>query len=486
MFDVEKSIAQARGMFNALVEHVRGEAQAHDAYTVERRVFRDLLAVGLEVMGIWFERKGGGDVGKAVVTEGGQVLPREALKPRRYLMVFGELGLVRWYYHRDGSPGIFPLDEMANLPQSTYSYYVQDLLGQAVAGGTYDEALADFEKLFGFRPPKHTLEEMPPAAAADADAYYEAQGVPPPETEAEVLVTAIDGKGVPMVKEEPAEHKVRLGRGEKLSRKKEAVVSAIYTLAPQPRTADDVLREVCDKQTPGQRPKPQNKHVRATLDGKENAITWARDEAERRDPDHRKHRVCLMDGSKGLWKLALVLLSPSTTFILDLFHALEYLWKVAYVFHPEGSQEAEAFVRHRLRMLLEGHVGYVIGGLRQMLTKHAKTLNAAQRKILQTTIAYYERNRRWMRYDEYLAAGYPIGSGAVEGACRHLVKDRMEGSGMRWTPPGAEAVLKIRAVHLNGDWDPFWQFHMQQEARRRFAARRWAPLPASQSRKAAG
>ena len=483
MFDVEKSIAQANGLFNALVEHVRGEAQAHDAYRVERRVFRDVLAVGLQVMAIWFEEKEGGDVGRTIVTEAGEEVPRECLKSRRLLTVFGELGLPRWYYHRDGSPGIFPLDEEVNLPESTYSYFVQDLLGQAVAGKTYDEALADFEKLFGFRPPKHTLEEMPATAAADADAYYEAQGVPPPQTEAQVLVTAIDGKGVPMVKEGPAEHKVRLGRGEKLSRKKEAVVSAVYTIAPQPRTADDVLREVCDKKTPPQRPKPQNKHVRATLDGKENAIAWARDEAERRDPDRRKHRVCLMDGSKGLWKLALVILS-GFTFILDLFHALEYLWKVAYVFHPERSPEAEAFVRGRLRMLLEGKVGYVIGGLRQMLTKHAKTLTAAQRKILQTTIDYYQCNRRWMCYDQYLAAGYPIGSGAVEGACRHLVKDRMEGSGMRWTVPGAEAVLKTRGVHLNGDWDSFWQFHMVQEARRRFAARRWALLPSSHRGKA--
>jgi hypothetical protein len=478
VFDLEKSLAQAREKFNATVEYVRGEGQGHDAYRVERKVFRDVLGMGLELMAVWFEKKLGGDVGEAIVSEAGQVLPRECLKSRRYVTVFGELGLPRWYYHPDGSRGIFPLDEEANLPESTYSYFVQDLLGQRVAAKAYDEALADLQKLFGFRPPKHTVEEMAPAVATDADAYYEAQGVPPPETEAEVLVTAIDGKGVPMVKGEPAEHKVRLGRGEKLSRKKEAVVSAVYTIAPQPRTAEDVLAEVCDKQTPPQRPKPQTKRVRATLEGKENAMTWVRDEAERRDPDHRKHRVCLMDGSPGLWRLALVILSGST-FILDLFHALEYLWKVAYVFFPEGSPEAEAFLRHRLRMLLQGKVGYLIGGLRQMLTKHANALTAAQRKTLQTTVAYYQRNRRWMRYDDYLAAGYPIGSGAVEGACRHLVKDRMEGSGMRWTVPGAEAVLKIRAVHLNGDWDSFWQFHMKQAAARRYSVRRWTPVPSS-------
>ena len=485
MFDVETSLSEAREKFKALIEYLLGEGQGHDAYRVEVKIFRDILVMALYLVAAWFMKKLGGNVGKAIVTEAGEELPREALKSRRYVTIFGELEVWRWFYHRDGSPGIFPLDRETNLPESTYSYFVQDLLGERVTGETYDKAMAHFEKLFGFRPPKHTLEAMAPAAAVDADAYYESLGIPPPQTEGEVLVMAIDGKGVPLVKEEPAEHKVRLGRGEKLSRKKEAVVSAVYTIAPQPRSADEVLRDVCDKETPPKRPKPQNKRVRATLDGKENAITWARADAERRDPDHRKPRVCLMDGSVGLWTLALVILAGAK-FVLDFFHVSEHLWKVAYVFYPENSPQAKAFVRHHLRMLLEGKVGYVIGALRQMLTKHAKTLNAAQRKILQTTINYYDRNRPYMRYDECLAAGYPIGSGAVEGACRHLVKDRMEGSGMRWTVPGAEAVLKLRAVHINGDWDPFWQFHMQQEARRRFGLRRWTALPSSERSKAAG
>jgi hypothetical protein len=485
VFDVEKSIAQANGMFNALVGYVRGAGQAHNAYQVEVKVFREVLAMGLQLMGMWFETKAGGDVGPALAAEAGQGLPREALKRRRYIMVFGELELPRWYYHRDGAAGVFPLDEMADLPESTYSYFVQDLLGQGVAGKTYDEVLADFEKLFGFRPPKHTLEEMVPAAAADADPYYETLGVPSPKTEADLLVAALDGKGVPMVKEKPAERRVRLGKGEKLSRKKEAVVAAVYTIAPQVRTPEEIVAEVRDKEPPRRRPKPQNKRVRATLGGKENAFAAAAAEVERRDPRGEKQRVCLMDGSRALWVLALATLK-GFKFILDLFHALEYLWKAAHVFHGEGSAEAEEFVRHRLLLLLEGKVGYVIGGLRQMLTKHRKALRASQRKTLETVIGYYEWNRRWMRYGDYIAAGYPIGSGAVESACRHLVKDRMEGSGMRWTVAGAEGVLKIRAVHLNGDWTPFWQFHMKQETQRRFAVCRWTPVPSVPRAKAVG
>jgi hypothetical protein len=485
MFDVERSIAEASGVFNALVEYLRGEAQAHRAYRVESRVFRDLLAMGLPLMRMWFEVKAGGDVGPSLTTEAEQVLRREALKGRRLITVFGELAVLRWYYHRNGAAGVFPLDEIADLPESTYSYFVQDLLGQAVAGRTYDDALADFEKLFGFRPPKHTLEDMMPAIAADADPYYEALGIPSAETEADLLVAAVDGKGVPMVKQGPAERRVRLRKGEKLSRKKEAVVAAVYTIAPHVRTPEEIVAEVRDKEPPRQRPKPQNKRLRATLGGKEDAFAAVAAEVERRDPLGEKRRVCLMDGSRALWVLALATLK-GFTFILDLFHALEYLWKAAHVFHAEGSPEAEEFVRHRLHQLLEGKVGYVIGGLRQMLTKHRNALRASQRKTLETVIGYYQRNRRWMRYDAYIAAGYPIGSGAVESACRHLVKDRMEGSGMRWTVAGAQAVLKTRAVHLNGDWTPFWEFHMKQERQRRFTVCHQTLLPSVARANAAG
>lgn len=481
MFDVEKSIAQARGMFNALVAYVVGEGQAEDAYGIEVRVFRDVLAVGLLVLRAWFAARRGGDVGPALVTDAGEVLPRERLKRRRYLTVFGELAVPRWYYHREGSSGVFPLDEAVNLPESTYSYFVQELTEHRVGRMAYDEALGEMRRLFGFAARKEGAKALMAQAAADVDPYYQSLGVPAPQSEGDVLVVAVDGKGVPILKGEPAAHRVRLRQGEKHSRKKEAVVSAVYTIEAHPRRPEDVVREVRDHETPPRRPQPRHKRVRATMEGKKHALAWVRDEVARRDPAGTKHRVCLTDAGTGLQPLALAMLS-GFTLVLDLFHALEYLWKAAYAFHSEGSDEAEAFVRHRLGLLLEGKVGRVIGGLRQMLTKRWAELTKAKRQRLETAIRYYEANRRWMRYDAYLAAGYPIGSGAAEGACRHLVKDRMEGAGMRWSVPGADAVLQLRAVALNGDWDAYWQFHMQREAERRFGRCRWRPLPHAKPR----
>ena len=138
---------------------------------------------------------------------------------------------------------------------------------------------------------------------------------------------------------------------------------------------------------------------------------------------------------------------------------------MAHCFHKEGSDEAKQFVEERLRDLLEGRVGYVIGGLRQRLTKR-EAAAASKRKVVKSAIEYLENNREHMKYDEYLAAGYPIGSGVAEGACRHLVKDRMEQTGMRWTVEGAQAMLHVRALYLNDQWEEFLEFRVEQEQAR--------------------
>jgi hypothetical protein len=179
-----------------------------------------------------------------------------------------------------------------------------------------------------------------------------------------------------------------------------------------------------------------------------------------RDPRRAKTLVCLMDGEPALWEVQRKWL-PRAVGVLDLFHVLERLWQAAHTIHREGSREAERFVEHRLRMLLEGKVGYVIGGLKRLRDEPA--LPGQKRRTLSAVIGYYEHNRDHMRYDEYLAAGYPIGSGVAEGACRHVVKDRLEQTGMRWTVNGAQAMLNLRATYLNGRWNEYVNFYVETE-----------------------
>jgi hypothetical protein len=307
------------------------------------------------------------------------------------------------------------------------------------------------------------------------EAFRESQPTPRAKDEGSILVLSADGKGVPMRRDAQADPPAVRGhrtKGQKANKKRMACVGAVYTIDPFERTAEEVVDEVLrDARTPD-RPPPCHKQLRAELtrevagvevNGKERVFSWFAEQVKARNPLGDKPVVCVMDGERALWR-ALVAVITGVVCILDLFHVLERLWQAAHCFYAEGSEAAGAFVTDRLRRVLRGEVGYVIGGLKQMATK--QKLRGSRKHQLSTVIGYLEHNRRFMRYDEYLAAGYPIGSGVAEGACRHLVKDRMELTGMHWRVPGAQAMLDLRAVYLNGDWDAFQQHRIQQEHRR--------------------
>jgi len=196
--------------------------------------------------------------------------------------------------------------------------------------------------------------------------------------------------------------------------------------------------------------------------GKTAVIQEVAQEMQRRDPEGIKTRVALTDGERALQ--ILVEATLNVTLILDLLHVLEKLWKAAYVFHAEGSLEAELWVLDRTLRILFGEVGQVVKGLRQSITK--RRLFGAKRKTLQAVAKYLYRNRTRMRYDQYLSQGWPIASGPVEGACKNLIKDRMERSGMRWTEPMAEAIVQLRAIYLSGDFDRYWSFHIEKDQQR--------------------
>ncbi len=150
---------------------------------------------------------------------------------------------------------------------------------------------------------------------------------------------------------------------------------------------------------------------------------------------------------------------------------LEKVWKAAHVFHPEDSPDAELYARLMSLRILEGNVGQVIKGLRQTVTK--RKLFGTKRKTLLSVADYFHRNRHRMRYDQYLAQGLPIATGSVEGACKNLIKDRMERSGMRWTESMAEAIVKLRALYLSGDFDSYWAFHILRDQERLYPTGRW-------------
>ena len=261
----------------------------------------------------------------------------------------------------------------------------------------------------------------------------------------------------------------RRTKGEKANKKQMACVGAVHSITPFARDADSIVDEVIRHQQAERRPRPQHKMVWAEmsrdLDGspvtaKEGLFHHLWSELARRNPSDDRPVVCLMDGERALWEAQKVYF-PEAVGVLDLFHAMERLWSVTHCLRKEGSKEASRFVADGLRDLLEGRVGHVIGGWRQRLTKGR--FSSSRWRAIESAIEYFENNRAHMKYDEYRAAGYPIGSGVAEGACRHYVKDRMEQAGMRWTVPGAQAMLHIRGFYLNDEWEDYIAFHIEQE-----------------------
>ena len=205
--------------------------------------------------------------------------------------------------------------------------------------------------------------------------------------------------------------------------------------------------------------------------GQEMVFAHMSDEIEkRRRPKQVLIHLC--DGQRSLEtdRQAYLPTDANTVDILDLMHAIPRLWEAAHVFHSEGSEEASLFVRERLLRVLNGEVTSVVHGLKYQGT--ARGLKGANRQRLRKACAFLKANKHRMRYNEYLKAGYPIATGVIEGACRHVIKDRMERAGMRWKVPGAQAMLHLRAISASGDWESYQRFRINSENQRLYPNKR--------------
>lgn len=475
----EVAILKSQDEFDQVLEFVRHATRKGMALDqVERGLWPRLLALGHAMLEGFVEAQGTGDLGPAIEHEGRPLRRLEQTHDRRYVSIFGELNIRRHVYgtRETRKHELAPLDARLNLPEGEFSYVLQDWDQHLCVKGPYGEARETVQEILGLGQSVRSLEAMNLSMSRQVESFRQSQPTPPAQEEGPILVLSSDGKGVPMRKDEMAKSG-RRKKGEKANRKRMACVGAVYTIKPFVRSAQDVVDEVMRQTARKNRPVPQHKQVRAELtrpidgreaNGKDRIFTWFKEQVAARNPGGNKPVVCVMDGERALWRM---LMSSLTGIIgiLDIFHVLERLWQAAHCFHAEGSDEAKAFVTQRLEKLLQGKVGYVIGGLRQMACK--QKLKGSKLKQLEAAIGYLHNNRRFMRYDEYLAAGYPIGSGVAEGACRHLVKDRMERTGMRWRVPTAQAMLDLRAIHIGDQWGAFQSYRVEAERRRLYPYR---------------
>lgn len=488
-------IAQAHAGDNPQVLHDLAEqllgyvrqaaAQDTPAHEAERAIWQRVLAVGHAALAQFFALHGSGDQGPTVTLPDGAVVRRlDQLHPRRYVSVFGTFHLWRSAYgSREGQQLAFvPLDNRLQLPQADFSYLLQDWDQAFCAEQAFGQASATVARILGLRQSVDSLEQMNAQMAQAVTPFREERPRPDPATEGELLVLSADGKGIVMRRTAadpaPAAHRTK---GQKASQKRMATVGTAYTVDRHVRTPEDVVAALFrDGPAPTERPRPCHKRVWASLPqvdehgrtrtGQEVVFAWLLNEVAERNRGFVKEMVQLYDGQECLWEAAQDHLPQrQMTGIVDLLHVTPRLWQAAHLFCKEGSAAAEAFVRERLLRVLRGEVTSVVRGLRVAGSKRG--LRGSRKQALAKVCGYLEKNRERMRYDEYLAKGYPIASGVIEGACRHLVKDRMERAGMHWTPAGAQAMLDVRSTFVNGDWEEFQGFRIERETKRLYPHR---------------
>jgi hypothetical protein len=462
---MERQISEMASVVNEILTFVRGEAQGMEIGEVERRLLSLVMEVGRAALEEFVAEKGTGYQGKEIMDAQGNRFPYVRDKSCAYRSIFGAIRIQRAYYHAVGSPGVFPLDGELNLPERGYSYLVQEFSARLAVTMSYEDAQEILSSFFPVKVPIRSLERIVGDLCDEVDKFYEEKAPPQVCPDAPLTVATVDKKGIVIRKsnEDQAGSQALPKNPEKPGKKKMATVISTYVTPRHIRTADDILRDVSEDGRSGSKPKPRNKFTWGSVtQGPEETVARLKKSVDQRLPKDNE-LVCVLDGERSLWKLVYRYF-PTAFFVLDIFHVLEHLGKAALCFYDEGTPQAREFVTERLRMLLLGKAGRMIGGLKQMLSKHK--LSGAKKYCLEQVIGYLERNRKHMRYEICLAKGYPIGSGVIEGACRNLINDRLELTGMSWTIGGAESMMRLRAVHINKDWEDFWTYRRQYERRK--------------------
>lgn len=469
----ETVAAWLEGTESAALPHAELEARLE---VESRELFRQLLQDHLDLRA-QRERR----LEEVVGADG---LPRgsaEVGHQRGLATVFGEVQVRRIAYRRRGYGNLHPADGVLNLPTEKHSHGLRRLAAIESARGSFEAAVEAVQRATGQRLGKRVVQQLAERAAGDFEDFYATR---PRHLRAvgEVLVLSCDGKGIVMRPEglRPTTRKAatqklttRLSKGEKRHRKRMAEVGAVYDCAPAPRALGDILAGGDDQPQRAAGPKARSKWLLASVvEDAAEVVARVFEEAARRDPAGCRRWVALVDGNNH--QIDCITTEArrrgvTVAIVVDFIHVLEYLWKAAWCFFTEGDPTAEDWVRGQAMAVLSGRSSRVAAAIRGRATRAG--LRPDQRKNADTCAQYLLNKRRYLDYPTALEAGWPISTGVIEGACRHLVNDRMDITGARWGLHGAEAILKLRALHSNGDFEAYWTYHLAQEKRRTHQAR---------------
>ncbi|MCP5093527.1 MAG: ISKra4 family transposase [Gammaproteobacteria bacterium] len=480
----EYSTEQFASLTSQLLSKKAGEMRHSDLETLLEREGRELLRRLLQDhLSLRSKHEQEFGLTGSVMSAEGECRHKRGGTRRRLISIFGPVSVERIRYGGRGMDSLHPVDAELNLPAEMYSHGVRRRVAEEAARGSFDETVSALQRTTGAEIAKRQVEEQAVHAATDFDQFYETRVAASRDEAAStgsVVVVSTDGKGIVMRKTDLREktreaatnenHKLhkRLSKGEKRNCKRMAMVATVYTVPSFERSPEDIVKnldgveDAADKQ---KRPRPENKRVWASVEKPANdVIAEAFTEAKLRDPNGTKHWVGLVDGNKAQlqeFEKQTEKHDVSLTIILDIIHVIEYLWKAATVFCKEGTREIEAWVSKRILRILKGEAHQVAAGIRRSATM--RNIGKTKRKAADKCANYLLKYKDYLHYDQYLAKGFPIATGVIEGACRYLINDRLGITGARWGLQGAEAILRLRSLRTSGDFEQYWKFHQEQE-----------------------
>ena len=476
------AFSQSRERFEALVAWLQSqEAHGQMHAEVEARLQVDIRELARQLEQDHMDLRAQQETRLAEVTgaDGVRRSNAETGRDRDLATIFGPVTVQRITYRKRGHASLHPADGALNLPEEKHSHGLRLLAATESTRGSFADAAAAIGRATGYRLGNRQVEELTQRAAADFDRFY-AQRRRHLSVAGDVLVLSYDGAGVVMRPRglRPATAKAagkatgklatRLSKGEKPNRKRIAEVGCVYDCAPRPRVPQDILPAPGQPHRPRAGPVARGKWLVASIThDAATVIGQVFDEAVRRDPEHRRRWVVLVDGNQhqiDRTHAEAQARNAEVTIVIDFVHVIQYLWRAAWCFFIEGDPEAERWVHAHGQRILAGRSSDVAAAIRRKAT--GAGLELTQRAGADTCARYLTNKRSYLDYPTALARGWPIATGVIEGACRHLVKDRMDLTGARWGLSSAEAVLKLRALSSNGDFDEYWTFHLAQEKKR--------------------
>jgi hypothetical protein len=353
---------------------------------------------------------------------------------------------------------------------------LESWVSQLSASEAIHEAMDKLHNMLGIRIGVDSAERIIARTGTNAEWFQDNLPAVEVAAEGELLIESTDNKGIVMRHKPPVE-KEPVGAPTKRvgpipDRKQMATLCGCYSVDRYIRTPEQVLNALFHvrplEELSEPRPRPQQRRFQAclsrsqehpedNLNGEVSAIGWLSEHVYERRREGQE-LINLNDGELSIWSnIDDAQGQNGRVDILDLMHALQRVWDAAKILKPRNLI---AFAKGHIQSILNGKVKSVIQSFRWKGTHIG--LKGKALGTLQKICSFLERNADKMKYDEYLAMGYPIATGFIEGACRHVIKDRMERSGMRWSVPGAQHMLYLRCIDASGLWTGFNTVHQQK------------------------